>query len=234
MATLHLIRHGQASFGRSNYDKLSDHGWQQGRVTGRYLKQVMAPGALFRGDLERHRETAEAIAEGFETGLPEARVDAAFNEFDHLEVLQRHRPEWADPQQMAADLGRAPSPRKAFQEAFSDSVERWVSGQFDHEYSETWAHFCGRVWQGLETALESAAGARDTLVITSGGPISVIVQRLLGLDDKQALELNAVMANTGITRVLYSGSGSNTRRTLAGFNSIAHLDVESAKMVTYR
>lgn len=234
MATLHLIRHGQASFGRSNYDKLSDHGWEQGRVTGRFLKQVLEPGAVFRGDLERHRETVEAIAEGFESGLPEAGIDPAFNEFDHLEVLQKHRPEWADPQQMKTELARAASPRKAFQQAFAESVARWVSGEFDHEYSETWSHFAGRVWQGLESALEASAGVRDTLIVTSGGPISVIVQRLLGLDDRQALELNAVMANTGITRVLYSGSGGSSKRSLAAFNSTAHLEVTSTKLVTYR
>ena len=234
MATVHLIRHGQASFGSSNYDQLSDTGWVQGRVTGRFLKQVVTPDAAFRGDLERHRETAEAIAEGFDGTFPSPHIDAAFNEFDHLEVIQRFRPAWADPQQMKADLAREEAPRKAFQKAFAASVNRWISGDYDHEYSETWSQFAARVWHGLEEALARSAGARDLVIVSSGGPISVVVQRLLGLSDQQALELNAVLANTGISRMLYSGSGGNSRRSLAVFNSTAHLEMESVDLVTYR
>lgn len=234
MATLHLIRHGQASFGSSNYDKLSETGWRQGLVCGRFLKQVVVPGAAFRGDLERHRETAEAIAEGFGGGFPVPQVDPAFNEFDHLEVIQRYRPSWVDPQQMKADLAREKVPRKAFQKAFAESVGRWVSGEHDHEYNETWSQFSMRVWQGVEAAIARAGEAGDVVVVTSGGPISVIMQKLLGLGDRQALELNAVLANAGITRVLYSSSGESRRRSLAGFNSTAHLEVESPELVTYR
>lgn len=234
MATLHLIRHGQASFGSSNYDKLSATGWQQGQVTGRFLKQTLTPGAVFRGDLERHRETAEALAEGYGASFPPPRVNPAFNEFDHLEVIQRYRPSWADPQQMKADLAREEIPRKAFQQAFAESVGRWISGSHDHEYSETWSQFSGRVWQGIEAAISQSPEAADTVIVTSGGPISVVMQKLLGLADRQALELNAVLANTGITRLLYASSQDGTRRSLAAFNCTAHLELESGDLITYR
>lgn len=234
MATLHLIRHGQASFGSSNYDRLSETGWRQGRVTGRFLKEVITPQAAFRGDLERHRETAEALAEGYGPGFPEPRVDPNFNEFDHLEVIQRYRPAWVDPQQMKADLAREEIPRKAFHNAFVASVIRWISGQHDHEYSETWAGFSARVWAGVGAAIVGAGDAQDVVIVTSGGPVSIVMQKLLGLADRQALELNAVLANSGITRVLYSRAGRNTQRSLAAFNSTAHLELESPDLVTYR
>lgn len=238
MATLHLIRHGQANFGSSDYDKLSELGWQQGRVSGRFLRRIITPAAVFRGDLRRHRETAGALAEGFGAGFPAPQVNPAFNEFDHIEVIRRYRPSWADPQQMTAELARADSPRKAFQRAFAESVGRWVSGEHDHDYSETWTQFSARVWQALEGAIEAAAGvtendrAADTVIVTSGGPISVIIQKLLGLGDRQALELNALLANAGLTRVRYARSGD--QRSLAAFNCTAHLELQSAGMVTYR
>ena len=34
MATIYLVRHGQASFGKENYDQLSPRGWEQGRILG--------------------------------------------------------------------------------------------------------------------------------------------------------------------------------------------------------
>ena len=61
MATVYLVRHGQASFGKANYDQLSPTGWEQGRVLGRWLANRLAPGAFFRGNLERHRDTVEDI-----------------------------------------------------------------------------------------------------------------------------------------------------------------------------
>lgn len=65
MATVYLVRHGQASFGEENYDKLSPKGWEQGRVLGRWLADKLEPAVVFGGDLVRHRETVEAITTGY-------------------------------------------------------------------------------------------------------------------------------------------------------------------------
>ena len=39
MAELVLVRHGQASFGAADYDKLSDLGWRQSRWLGEYFAE---------------------------------------------------------------------------------------------------------------------------------------------------------------------------------------------------
>jgi hypothetical protein len=56
------------------------------------------------------------------------------------------------------------------------------------------------------------------------------MQSLLGLSDSKALALNEVIANTSVTRVLYSGN----RRSLAVFNNYSHLEVEGPELVTFR
>src|SRR5690554_7279487 len=91
MATIYLIRHGQASFGRDNYDQLSARGWEQGEVLGRWLRGRVQPAAIFGGGLRRHRETAEAIARGYGTRLPDIQVLDGLNEFDHQELVARDR-----------------------------------------------------------------------------------------------------------------------------------------------
>ncbi|AHI28805.1 histidine phosphatase family protein [Marinobacter similis] len=229
MATVYLVRHGQASFGKANYDQLSPTGWEQGRVLGRWLANRLTPGAVFGGNLERHRETVEAITTGFGSQLPDMQVTTGFNEFDHNEVVTRFRPEWEDREIMTRDLRAFPKPAKAFQEAFVQAVRRWASGQHDGDYSETWPGFKARVLQAFEEMVEYADGS-DVLVATSGGPISVICQELLGLDDARALGLNEVIANTSVTRVLYSGP----RRSLSVFNNYSHLEAEDPALVTYR
>lgn len=229
MATVYLVRHGQASFGKANYDQLSPTGWAQGRVLGRWLAGKVAPDAIFGGNLERHRETVEAIATGFGSELPDMQVAAGFNEFDHNEVVTRFRPEWHDREVMARDLKAFPKPARAFQQAFVQAVSRWASGDYDREYEETWPEFRARVLQAFEEMIEFADGG-DVLVATSGGPISVVCQSLLGLDDKRALELNEVIANTSVSRVLYSGP----RRSLSVFNNFSHLEAEDPALVTFR
>lgn len=229
MATIYLIRHGQASFGQENYDQLSPTGWEQGRILGRWLAGKVTPGAVVGGALERHRETAEAVATGYGSTLPDMQVLAGLNEFDHTEVLTRFRPEWAERAVMARDLAAFPKPAKAFQDAFVQAVARWAGGQHDHDYGETWPAFKARVLAALDELVEFADGT-DVLVATSGGPISVIVQSLLGLDDERALKLNEVIANTSVSRVLYSGS----RRSLSVFNNFAHLEAEDPALVTFR
>ena len=229
MATIYLVRHGQASFGKENYDQLSPRGWEQGKILGRWLADKVEPGAVFGGNLQRHRETVEAIATGYGSALPGMQVLEGLNEFDHLQVVERLRPEWADKQVMARDLSSFPKPARAFQQAFEKAVARWVSGEFDQEYSETWHGFRQRVGHALDQLINLADGA-DVIVSTSGGPIAVIAQRLLELSDHKALEMNNVIANTSVSRILYSGP----RRSLAVFNNYSHLEAEYPALVTFR
>ncbi|MEX2476665.1 histidine phosphatase family protein [Marinobacter sp.] len=229
MATIYLIRHGQASFGKDNYDQLSPRGWEQGRVLGRWLAGKVQPNAVFGGNMERHRETVEAITSGFGDALPDMQAVEGLNEFDHMQVVERLRPEWADRQRMAADLASFPKPTRAFQQAFEKAMARWVSGDFNHDYAETWPEFRSRVMTALDELINFADGG-DTLVSTSGGPIAVIAQHLLELSDRKALEMNNVIANTSVSRMLYSGS----RRSLAVFNNYSHLEAEDSGLVTFR
>ncbi|WP_404368988.1 histidine phosphatase family protein [Marinobacter sp.] len=229
MATLYLIRHGQASFGKADYDALSDRGWEQGRVLGRWLSGKVAPGIVIGGNLRRHRETVEAMSGGFAGTLPSMQVAEGFDEFDHNAVIQSYRPEWADRAVMARDLAGFPKPARAFQEAFVNAVKRWASEEHDADYAETWGRFKVRVLAALDELVTWADGA-DVLVATSGGPIAVMVQSLLGLDDARTLGLNEVIANTSVTRVLYTGN----RRSLAVFNNYSHLEAEDPDLVTFR
>lgn len=229
MATVYLVRHGQASFGKENYDKLSPKGWEQGRVLGRWLVDKVEPAIVFGGDLVRHRETVEAIATGYGGKFPDMRVMPGFNEFDHEGVLDCYRPQWRDRAVLARELATYPKPIKAFQEAFVSAVERWASGEYDQEYSEAWPDFKARVLRAFNEMIDVADGG-DVLVATSGGPISVICQHLLELSDKRGLALNEVIANSSVTRVLYSGN----RHSLSVFNNYSHLEAEDASLVTFR
>ena len=70
MGVLLLVRHGQASFGADDYDVLSETGWEQGRVLGRWLADnAPAPASVVHGGMRRHRETWEAMLEGAQAAV---------------------------------------------------------------------------------------------------------------------------------------------------------------------
>ena len=65
MAELVLVRHGQASFGADDYDKLSELGWRQSRWLGEHFaRRGAAFDLVVRGSLRRHAETWVGMAEG--------------------------------------------------------------------------------------------------------------------------------------------------------------------------
>ena len=83
MATIYVIRHGQASFGSDDYDNLSELGHRQAQVTGRYLQaQGIVFDAVYSGDLRRQRQTAEGALAAQPAGVPH-HVDPRFNEIDN-------------------------------------------------------------------------------------------------------------------------------------------------------
>lgn len=230
MGAIYLIRHGQASFGKADYDQLSPVGLEQARVLGTALKARVVPDAVFRGSMRRHEQTAEACLEAM--GLSTVPlIDEGFNEYDHEEILVRYKPLYANKLLMKADLAKTLNPRKTFQAVLTEALERWMAGG-ENDYRESWAEFQTRCWGALQAAIDAAGPRRNLLVFTSGGVISVIAQRLLSLSDAATLKLQWTLANAAVTKVLY-GSESG-RLHLSTLNEHAHFEGANAALITYR
>ena len=75
MASLYLIRHGQASFGSANYDQLSPLGQRQADVSGQFFADVGLHFAeAASGDLSRQREAGERVIATIQPAPPALRV----------------------------------------------------------------------------------------------------------------------------------------------------------------
>lgn len=237
MGQIYLVRHGQASFGAADYDKLSATGVEQARLLGSWFASCQLRfGQSVTGSLRRHRETAEACLAALPDPLRPAQVlaDPDFDEYDHTDVLVRHRPEFADTEAANAILARHDNPRRAFQQIFDDAMARWMGGQHDTEYRESWPAFRARCVRALRRLVEEAAAAQSAIVFTSGGPIAAICQELLGFPDRRAAELNFSLVNSAVTKLLYR-SGQPDRVSLSYLNNFAHLEqTGQAHTITYR
>jgi len=176
MGQIYLVRHGQASFGASDYDQLSELGVEQSRLLGGWLSSC---GVRFTsavtGSLRRHRQTAEACLAALPAPQKPAgdwRADPGFDEYDHEELLVRHRPEFADTAAANRSLEKNENPRRAFQEIFAQAMARWMSGAHDVEYRESWPAFRARCRAALERVVAQPGVSQNIVVFTSGGPIA--------------------------------------------------------------
>ena len=235
MGQIYLVRHGQASFGAEDYDELSDLGAQQSRLLGDWLAKLGTPlSRVVTGSLKRHRQTAEACLAALPGELKPGNgwlVEAGFDEYDHHEMMVRHRPEFADPAQARKILSQGDNPRRVFQQIFSEAMARWMSGHHDSEYRESWPDFRARCTGAIRKLVDEAGASQTAIVFTSGGPITAICQDLLGMPDERAAALNYGLVNSAVTKLLYQPG----RVSLSYLNSFPHLErTGEPKNITYR
>jgi broad specificity phosphatase PhoE len=219
MAELILVRHGQASFGADDYDKLSALGWQQSRWLGEYFAERRAAFDLVvRGSLRRHAETLAGIAEGMGATLG-GREDARLNEYDSFSLLRAHLKGGAVPG--AAD-------RREHFRILREAMYAWTEGTLQGHPHEPFAEFRSRVLGALEDLRR--ASARRVLVVSSGGPIATILAEVLAMPQRGVVDLNLQTRNTGITELQAGAS----RIHFVSFNNVPHLDrPDRAGSLTY-
>lgn len=230
MGVIYLVRHGQASFGRDNYDALSPLGHQQaGLVGGALQARGVQPDVVFSGTMQRHRETALEALAALGVNLPLQSLSGV-NEFDHENVIEVAEPRYASKAVMMADMASGGDPRRAFQKFFQDAVSRWVGGNHDDEYAEPWSVFKLRCVTALGDLVAATPAKGQSVVFTSGGTISVMCAHLLGLSDAQAFTINWTLVNTGITKIVSGRDGLH----LVSVNEHAHLEGREPGLLTYR
>ena len=234
MGQIFLVRHGQASFGKANYDQLSELGYEQARLLGQwYANTHQSFSKVIAGGMARHRQTADTcLAELPKKQLLDAEwiTDEDFAEFNHHEVLLRHCPEVADAVAFKALLASHVDPPRALEHLFRAAMQRWMSGWHDGDYGETWPDFRRRCVRALER-LDTDSSKQTTIVFTSGGVISALMQHLLGLQDFQVMELNWTLANCAVTKLLQRPG----QFTLSYLNNYAHLEwLGQPGAITYR
>jgi len=233
MARIYLIRHGQASFGKENYDQLSELGERQASHLGSVISQRLPQfDAVYLGTLQRHKQTAENCLASFPNGLEDSKpiYDAGWNEYDHQGILAASRSEFKTAASMTEYLAEQENPKKAFEDAFVKAMQRWMAGDNDADYAEPWQGFTTRVHGALKQLLIDNHNAKDIAVFTSGGPISLLSQAFLGVPQENIMHLNWTLLNCGITKLV----ATDSRIFVASLNEHTHFEgVQNSKYITY-
>lgn len=226
MPSVLLIRHGQASFGAAEYDELSDLGVRQAEALADRLSRLDPYALTVEGSLARQRATTSILLGDVDGGS--RRTDPRWDEYDHRDILEvaasdpELRDEFAVLEQDDVDRARA------FQRILDVALRRWARGD-GQRYAESWEGFAARAWDATDEMLDELDAGQTALVVTSGGVISAVVARVLGLDAGQWQALNRVIVNTSISRVVRGRGGTN----IVTINDHAHLE-GTDDLLTYR
>jgi broad specificity phosphatase PhoE len=215
------VRHGQASFGSADYDRLSDLGSRQCRRLGEYFRaKGLRFDAVLTGTLRRHLQSFAAIAEGMQIQT-EAQQWPGLNEYDSEAVVRAIHPQ---------PLPRPDTPEQVRQHfrLLREGLVHWMEGRSEPEGMPSYERFSAGVAAALERVREQHAGA--VLIVSSGGPISTAVGQVLGTAPQTTIELNMRIRNSALTEFAFTPR----RHALVSFNAIPHLeDVDATQWVTY-
>lgn len=233
MTTLYLIRHGQASFGQENYDQLSDLGKAQAQQLGAELaKRLPAFDLVCLGSMIRHRQTAALClaAMGHKFDLQNAQLDAAWNEYDHQNILAQQNPQLQTAAATDNYIRQQPNPAEAFESLFHAAIKRWISGKHQTGYTELWVDYKARINAAFDDVCRGNEQAKNIAIFTSGGPISVISQALLRVPETNLMHMNWTLVNCGVTKIV----ATKSRRFVASLNEHVHFEGEQQSLITYR
>lgn len=239
MAVIYLIRHGQASFGSEDYDRLSELGRRQASLLGAHLgRNGPTFDALLSGGLRRQQDTAAEMAAALGDRAPQLTVRTAFNEYDHVGVIRAYLPmfmtEIGTPRGLAES--QVFSDHKLFEFAFRFMIKAWMDNlPHANEALESWRDFCSRVHTGLEFALSAHGPRAKVAIVTSGGTIAAALRAVLGLSNKRTLSMNWSIYNASLTQLYYGRSARHEDALLLGFNNVAHLEQSGGReLITFR
>ncbi|WDD90981.1 histidine phosphatase family protein [Burkholderia sp. FERM BP-3421] len=223
MAELYLVRHGQASFGTDNYDRLSALGEQQGLWLGEYFaRQGIGFDRVISGTLQRHAQTIDAIRRGMGRGALPCDRHPGLDEYDFEGLFRAAADDYPDLARQAAGS------MKAHFQALRQVLLLWSEDKLHGAVPETWAHFQQRV-ADARAAIQQGGGQR-VLVVSSGGPIAVTMQQTLGAPASSAIALNLQIPNSAISQYFFNAEAFH----LASFNGMPHLqDPERHSYRTY-
>jgi broad specificity phosphatase PhoE len=228
MSVVYLVRHGQASLRSSNYDQLSEKGILQAQMLGKSFRTRVEEIERFEsGSLQRHAQTMAAFKEKYRT-IASVSVHDGWNEYDHKDIIKQYNSKYDSRLYFTFDIVRKLNPKREFLNIFNAAVNRWMSGEFDAEYKESWTAFQTRTNKALHDLLAKLNEEEVAIVFTSGGVKSAIIQRLMDLTDDHFMRFNTQLVNSGVTKII----STKNRTFVSTINDYSHLELKR-DFITY-
>jgi len=236
MSMLYLVRHGQASAGTHDYDRLSPIGQRQSELLGQWWKsQGFVPDAVHHGSLVRQRHTASLALSAHDN--IECQEHSGLNEYDHQVIdlhygggCQSDNPEsltfedyvrimakWRD-----NDIHSHPG-NAGDGHSLDSSIPDDQQATTGKVAIEPWSDFKQRGWQTIKALHKPEEKTRHEVYFTSGGVIATLLATVLDLDFEHTIDAIWRIRNSSVTTLHFDGENAR----LVDFNTVPHLQTQS-------
>lgn len=220
---IYLVRHGQASAGTHDYDRLSDIGQTQAKLIGEHwLGSESPPTAAYAGTLLRQRDTA-ILAGSIAAEQVHNYTHQGLDEYDHKHVHKHYSPTKStidtDTSQHAEDQKIDLAATTTFDE-YAQILGNWRNALAQAEPGmESWQQFKFRTLQAV-TDCADKTDAKSIALYTSGGAISVITSQIEQLPETDIPRRIWNLHHASITTLRYQSG----QLSIDSFNEICHLE----------
>lgn len=197
-----LVRHGQASLGTDDYDRLSERGHRQAeRVAERLAERLPARPELWSGTLLRHRQTLLPLAGEFGDEVVRSEDLNEFSTYGLVRAALQH----------AGRLGLDVPPRHQLVDPvahlevllawFPQVMAAWQDDGLQDPEVGTWSAFHERVLRSRRRWESSLRAGRSVIVVTSAGVIATLVAALEERDLAWQRDLAVKLYNASVSEL---------------------------------
>jgi broad specificity phosphatase PhoE len=180
--------------------------------------------------MQRHQQTADGCLSAMGQTDIEPQVDAAWNEYDHQDILAQFNSELATAQGVKAYMSKQDNPHKALQKVITQAFSRWIGSQHNDDYIEPWPDYQHRIQTALANLISGLDGEKRVAVFSSGGPIALLSQAILGVPAENLMTLNWTLVNCGITKLISTKKGI----ILSSLNEHSTFEGNNKQLLTYK
>lgn len=223
-ARLILVRHGQASLGSDDYDRLSERGHRQAERVAERLSDHLSNGpSLWSGTLLRHHQTLAPLR-----GEAQVMATEDLNEFSTYGLVRA-----AVRQAEALDLAVPPRHQLAdpvthldvLLEWFPQVMAAWQDEALGDAEIGSWPAFRERVLKARSSWESVLQSGRSAIVVTSAGVIATLIAELTGRSLAWQRDLAVSLYNASISELTL---GRETWRMVT-CNCTLHLEADGLR-----
>lgn len=231
MASIYLIRHGQASFASDNYDELSPLGIEQSGYLGKFFSQRNIHfDRVYSGSLVRQQDTAKHMLKHC-ASQPNIIVNSAFNEIQAEEIVRHQIPKLVEKQpELLEKFIHIKEYAEQLKPYFDQMLHEWAVQQLDIQGVTPWSQVSSRVQKAFDQITHTIKPQETIAIVTSCGPITALLQHLALIPLAKSFEMAWHIVNTSVSEVQIK-----QQALLVNFNNATHLELlNKPELITYR
>ena len=231
MKEIFFVRHGQASFGKENYDELSELGVLQSKKLGEYFqKEEIKFDYCITGTMLRHRQTMQNSISNLTGSRTQVLETPLLNEFSE-NLWRKLAQEISSENQEFASLAQKVLQSKTHRNRLFFKLAEWILTEWKRGRTpvgeESYSEFRKRVLSFPEFLLNINNKGKTGIVFSSGTPISILLSHYTQISPEIELNWLPYLWNTSLSSLHVRGE----RTFFSSINNVPHLNKNERTLV---